>query len=276
MKVVIGADHRGFALKEDLKLFLSVGGYAIHDVGAHEYVSTDDYPVFAEAVAHAVINGEAERGIVLCGSGVGVCIAANKIYGVRAVDAHSVSEAQEAREHQDVNVLTLSADRLDEDTARAIALAFLTTDFSEEERHARRIAQIAALESKDVFDEWCSIKRETNAEKSHHYFREGDVFFVRMGKNIGFEQDGKGDLFLRPVLIVRKFNKDIFFGVALTTHLKHNPFYIPIGSVRGQENVAILSQSRLYDARRLDYRLGKINAQTLALVRTKLRSVLKL
>lgn len=146
MKIIIGADHRGFALKEDLKMFLEAEGHDVHDVGATEYDSTDDYPDFALTVGELVAVSPDARGILLCGSATGVMIAANKVPGVRAVAAYDEDLAREAREHEDVNVLALSADRTDQDMARLITATFLTTPFSAEERHMRRLKKIAQFE----------------------------------------------------------------------------------------------------------------------------------
>ena len=146
MRVIIGADHRGFALKEDLKMFLEAGSYNVEDIGAESFVSTDDYPDYAQVVGAKVASEKGSRGIVVCGSGEGVCVVANKVPGVRAAAVYSTDLAQSAREHLDANVMTLSADATDQDTARAIALVFLTTDFSKEERHIRRIEKITNIE----------------------------------------------------------------------------------------------------------------------------------
>jgi ribose 5-phosphate isomerase B len=109
MRIVIGADHAGFALKEKLRHYLQAAGHEIVDVGAHEYDRDDDYPDFAAAVGRAVIAGEGERGILVCGSGVGACIAANKIDGVRACLCHDIYSATQGVEHDDMNVLCLGA-----------------------------------------------------------------------------------------------------------------------------------------------------------------------
>jgi len=147
MNIAIGADHRGFALKEKLKSFLESHGHIVVDVGAHTYAESDDYTDFAYAAARAVADATAERGILLCGSGMGMDIVANKVKGVRATIAMSESEAWYARDHDDVNVITLAADHLDEVTAQAIVAAFLETPFSGEEWHARRIDKLRAIES---------------------------------------------------------------------------------------------------------------------------------
>lgn len=146
MKVILGADHRGFPLKEDLKMFLEAQGYEVVDVGAPAVDTTDDYPEYAYAVAKNVREDLDARGIVICGSGEGVAIVANKVRGIRASACYTVELARTARVHGDNQVMTLSADGTDADTARAIALTFLTTEFSNEERHLRRLEEIADIE----------------------------------------------------------------------------------------------------------------------------------
>lgn len=149
MKLAIGADHRGFALKEDLKLFLEAEGHTVEDVGAHVFDKNDDYPDFAYAAALLVSAGKAERGVLICGSGAGMDIAANKVSGIRATFAAHKEAARYGRDHDDINMITLAADVLDEDEAREIVLTFLQTPFSGEERHVRRIRKIAAIEGRE-------------------------------------------------------------------------------------------------------------------------------
>jgi len=276
MKIALGADHRGFALKEDLKVFLVAQGHEVEDVGAHVLDTEDDYPDFAYAVALLVGEKKAERGILLCGSGMGMDIVANKVRGVRATIIRNTEEAQYARDHDDVNVITFAADKIDADTARTIATAFLDTPFSAEERHARRLEKLSVIEDGDVFDQWDTLKRKTHNFTDRHFFREGDVVFMRMGKNVGFEQDGKGNDFARPVLVVRKFNQDVFFGLALTTHAKKHPLYVSIGSIDGVENIAILSQGRLYDQRRAIRKIGHVPLVLFRVVKQALREALHL
>lgn len=149
MKVVLAADHRGFELKEKLKASLAAEGYSVEDAGAFALDPADDYPDFAEAGAQKVAAEEGSLGVFLCGSGMGMDVAANKVKGIRATMAHTKDEAMYARKHDDVNVITLPADALDEAAARDIATAFLSTPFSSEERHRRRVEEIQALEDKD-------------------------------------------------------------------------------------------------------------------------------
>lgn len=148
MKIYIGADHRGFALKEELKRYLVSGGYAVFDCGADAYDEHDDYPDVARAVAEQVSrapdahDAPDARGILICGSGAGVAIAANKIRGIRAATVHDARQARMVRADEDLNVCALPADFIDTARAKEIIDAFLTTPFSNEDRHMRRIAKI--------------------------------------------------------------------------------------------------------------------------------------
>lgn len=145
--IYLGADHGGFALKERLKQWLTAWSMPFEDLGAHQLDATDDYPDFAFAVAKAVAANPAEhQGIVLCRSAAGVVIAANKAKGVRAVAPLTVEAAEHARAHNNANVLGLSGDWLDDATAEQLTHVWLTTGFSGEERHQRRLDKIAAFE----------------------------------------------------------------------------------------------------------------------------------
>lgn len=146
MRIAIGADHRGFALKQELVAWLTAAGHTVEDVGTNVLDPGDDYPEFGAAVGRAVAEGHAERGIVLCGSGIGITIAAGKIPGVRAGAVATPEQARASRSDEDLNVLGLSADALDLPAAQRIVAAFLETLFSGEERHVRRLTQIDALE----------------------------------------------------------------------------------------------------------------------------------
>ena len=145
MRIAVGSDHAGFHLKEHMKVALAAIGHEVIDVGPATAGSVD-YPQFAADAARLVAAGEADRGVLACGSGVGVAIVANKVAGVRAVNAHDAAEAEMARRHNDANVVTLSGSRLGPQEADAIVAAFLRTDF-EGGRHARRVGQIAAIEA---------------------------------------------------------------------------------------------------------------------------------
>jgi ribose 5-phosphate isomerase B len=147
MRIYIGADHRGFELKEKVKKWLAESNITEQDVGALTYDQTDDYPDFASEVALKVAKDKEARGIVICGSGVGVDIAANKIKGIRCGFGHSAKQIESARSHDNINVLAIPADYLGENDVKEIVKAFLNTDYVSEERHQRRIDKIAGLES---------------------------------------------------------------------------------------------------------------------------------
>ena len=145
VRIVIGADHAGFPLKEELATRLEEMGHAVLDVGTD---STDpvDYPDFAAAVARAVVAGRGERGIVVCGSGAGASIAANKITGARSAVVHDHYTAHQAVEHDDKNVLALGARVIGVTTAFELVDAFLAARFSGDERHARRLRKVVELD----------------------------------------------------------------------------------------------------------------------------------
>jgi ribose 5-phosphate isomerase B len=145
MRIALASDHAGFTLKSHLATVLAAQGHEVVDVGTGDGASVD-YPLYAEPAARLVANGEAERGVLVCGSGNGVAIVANKVAGVRAVNAHDAAEAEMARRHNDANVVTLSGARLAPEAANAIVVTFLSTDF-DGGRHARRVDQITAMET---------------------------------------------------------------------------------------------------------------------------------
>ena len=144
MKVAIGCDHGGLHLKEDIKSLLADGGYEVTDFGTN---STDsvDYPDIAVPVANAVANGEFDRGILICGSGIGIGIAANKVKGIRAALCHDTFSAHASREHNNANILTMGERIIGPGLARDIVKIWLTTEF-EGGRHERRVAKIADIE----------------------------------------------------------------------------------------------------------------------------------
>ena len=145
MRVIVGSDHAGFELKERLVAHLEASGHDVVDVGTE---STDpvDYPDFAAAVARGVVAGTGERGIVVCGSGAGASIAANKITGVRSAVVHDHYTAHQAVEHDDMNVLALGARVIGETTATEIVDTFLGASFTGEERHVRRLRKVVELD----------------------------------------------------------------------------------------------------------------------------------
>ena len=144
MKIAIGADHAGFALKDQVRDALRLAGHEVVDVGTHSAESTD-YPDYAEAVARDILNGVAERGILVCSTGVGMSIAANKIHGIRAAIAFNPDEVRLTRAHNDANVMTIGARYTSADAANEMVLIFLETLF-EGGRHARRVGKIGELE----------------------------------------------------------------------------------------------------------------------------------
>ena len=146
MCVALGADHAGYELKSALSLWLKDQGYDIVDVGAFSMDPLDDYPDFSQAVAQAVVSGQAQRGILVCGSGVGGVIAANKVPGARAGLCHDTYSAGQGVEHDDMNVLCLGARVIGEIFAKELVKAFLKAQFTGEERHRRRLEKVLALE----------------------------------------------------------------------------------------------------------------------------------
>ncbi len=145
MRIYIGADHRGFALKETLKKKLS--GHEVIDMGAITHEPTDDFVDYAALVGQKVRTEPEARGILICGSGAGMCIAANKIPGIRCSVGHSSDEVKASRHDDDINVLALPADYVSEAQVDDIINAFLTTEFTPEARFVRRIGKITQLET---------------------------------------------------------------------------------------------------------------------------------
>ena len=144
--IAFGADHGGFALKISLVPWLQSQGYEVLDLGAHTLDPLDDYPDFAAAVAQAVAEGKAERGIVICGSGVGACVVANKIPGIRASVCHDLYSARQGVEHDELNVLSLGARVVGLELAQQLTTEFLVARFTGEARHVRRLAKVNAIE----------------------------------------------------------------------------------------------------------------------------------
>ena len=144
--IALAADHGGFPLKVELVPWLQSQGYEISDLGAHSLDPADDYPDFAEAAARAVVSGRAERGIVICGSGVGASVAANKVPGIRACLCHDIYSAHQGVEHDEMNVLCLGARVVGVELAKDLVAAFLNARFTGEERRRRRLNKVAAIE----------------------------------------------------------------------------------------------------------------------------------
>jgi RpiB/LacA/LacB family sugar-phosphate isomerase len=145
MRIVVGADHAGFELKQILAAYLRDRGHEVIDKGTDSTAAVD-YPDFAEAVGKALIDGEAERAVLICGSGVGASVSANKIPGIRAAVCHDCYSARQGVEHDDMNVLVLGARIIGVELARELVNDFLAAKFSAEERHRRRVGKITALE----------------------------------------------------------------------------------------------------------------------------------
>ena len=143
-KIIIGSDHVGFKLKQEIKAYLDAAGYSYEDMGCASEESCD-YPLYAEKVAEKVLKEEG-IGILLCGTGIGMCISANKIDGIRAALCHNEYTAKMAREHNDANVLCMGGRVVDSAAAKKITKTFLETPFSNDERHKRRVIQIKNLE----------------------------------------------------------------------------------------------------------------------------------
>ena len=149
MKLVIASDHAGFDLKEAVRANLVQAGHEVIDLGAHTCDPEDDYPDFAEKVGEAVKAGVAPRGIVICGSGVGVCVAANKIPGIRAGICHDTYSAHQGVEHDDMNVLVLGARIIGQSLAFELAHTFVNASFAaKEERFMRRFNKVRAIETR--------------------------------------------------------------------------------------------------------------------------------
>jgi len=146
VRIVIGADHNGFAVKNELVKYLEAQGHTVIDIGPHSLDPNDDYPDYARLVGEVLQRGEADRGILLCGSGVGASVAANKMRGIRAGLCHDVYSAHQAVEHDNINVLCLGPLVVGPRLLRELVDAYLAARFTGEERHVRRLSKVAALE----------------------------------------------------------------------------------------------------------------------------------
>ena len=144
-RVALAADHAGFELKEKMAAFLKEAGFEVVDLGTSNR-EPSDYPDFARAIGEALREGKAERGILICGSGVGACVAANKMKNIRAGLCHDTYSAHQGVEHDDINVLCLGSRVIGEELAKELVSAFLAARFTGEERHRRRLDKIKALE----------------------------------------------------------------------------------------------------------------------------------
>lgn len=147
MKIAVASDHGGYPLKAQIIEVIQSMGAEVLDLGAHEYDKDDDYPDFARYIGQALQHGQAAKGVLLCGSGVGACIAANKQTGVRASVCHDVYSAHQGVEHDAMNVLCLGSRIIGPQLAEDLVRAFVGADFSGEERHKRRLEKVNALET---------------------------------------------------------------------------------------------------------------------------------
>lgn len=150
MNIAIGTDHGGFALKQTVIDELKRLGHTVVDCGAYALDPADDYPDFARAVGTAIQRGDAERGIIVCGSGIGASVAATKMRGIRAAVCHDTYSARQGVEHDDMNVLCLGARVVGDELARELVRAFVGAKFSGEERHRRRVDEVREIESSQV------------------------------------------------------------------------------------------------------------------------------
>ena len=147
MKVAVGSDHAGFLLKQDVAALLRKDGHAVVDVGT-DSTEAVDYPDFAEALGQAILDGRAERGVLVCGSGVGASVAVNKLPGIRAAICHDIYSAHQGVEHDDMNVLVLGGRIVGPAVVPELVRAFVGAQFTGEERHARRLAKVKAIEKR--------------------------------------------------------------------------------------------------------------------------------
>ncbi len=147
MKLAIGADHAGFDLKAQIVPWLESSGHQVVDIGAHALDPADDFPDFAAAVARSVNGGQAERGVMICGSGVGASIATNKVGGIRACLCHDTYTARQGVEHNDMNVLCLGGRVIGIETAKEVIATFIGAEFMPEDRFQRRIDKVTEIEA---------------------------------------------------------------------------------------------------------------------------------
>ena len=146
MKISLAADHNGFDLKKEISDQLGNEGHEVIDVGPHSHDPLDDYPDYAKKLADSVSRGESLRGIMICGSGVGASVASNKVKGIRAAVCHDIYSAHQGVEHDDMNVLCLGSRIVGSEVARELVKAFITAEFTGEERHQRRLDKVLDME----------------------------------------------------------------------------------------------------------------------------------
>ena len=146
MKISLAADHNGFDLKREISDQLKNEGHEVIDVGPHSHDPLDDYPDYAKKLADSVSRGESLRGIMICGSGVGASVASNKVKGIRAAVCHDIYSAHQGVEHDDMNVLCLGSRIVGSEVARELVKAFITAEYTGEERHQRRLDKVLDME----------------------------------------------------------------------------------------------------------------------------------
>ena len=151
MRVAVGGDHAGFDMKNLISEHVKSLGHTVVDAGAYEYDALDDFPDFSEAVAVRVADGRAERGLIVCGSGVGASVAANKVRGIRAGLCHDTYSARQGVEHDDMNVVCIGARIIGEELAKEVVSAFLSARFIEEEdKYVRRLNKVLDIERRNA------------------------------------------------------------------------------------------------------------------------------
>ena len=151
MRVTVGGDHAGFEMKNLIVEHVKSLGHSVVDVGAYEYDALDDFPDFSEAVAVRVADGRAERGLIVCGSGVGASVAANKVHGIRAGLCHDTYSARQGVEHDDMNVVCIGARIIGEELAKEVVSAFLSARFiNDEEKYVRRLNKVLDIERRNA------------------------------------------------------------------------------------------------------------------------------
>ena len=146
MKIALAADHNGFELKAIISEVLKKAGHAVLDVGPHSFDPLDDYPDYAKILAKSVSEKASDRGIMICGSGVGASVAANKVKGVRAAMCHDLYSAHQGVEHDDLNVLCLGSRIIGSEVARELVITFVNAEYTHEERHQRRLEKVLDME----------------------------------------------------------------------------------------------------------------------------------
>ncbi len=149
MRVALGGDHAGFEMKTMIAEHLKKLGHEVVDAGAYEFDALDDFPDFSEAVAARVADDRAERGVLICGSGVGASVAANKVRGIRAGLCHDTYSAHQGVEHDDMNVVCIGSRIIGEELAKEIVSAFLSAEFIDEEKYVRRLNKVLAIEKRN-------------------------------------------------------------------------------------------------------------------------------